>query len=303
MKVKKILKKIIPDRILRWRSNRKQKKRVLRTERRMREVVQAEQSYGLNTAQRREKIIVSLTSYPARFDGLHYTIRSILAQTVKADRIILYLDEDVKPEQVPQSLLELKQRGGIEIVTRPLHLKPHKKYFYAIKENPDDIVITVDDDQIYPDNLLEKLIACHEKFPGCVIAARAHEISFNADGGMKKYNLWNMESQKTNRPSLRLCATGVGGVLYPPHCMYRDLLNYDLISKLSPNADDLWLKVMQVLQGTKVVLCDKKLWKNTFEVLNSQQTALNYENVGNQQNDIQMKNLTDYYHLDKTSFL
>ena len=29
-------------------------------------------------------------------------------------------------------------------------LKAHKKYYYAFKEYPDDIVITVDDDVIYP---------------------------------------------------------------------------------------------------------------------------------------------------------
>lgn len=302
MSMKKILKRFIPKNLLTWRSNRIQLKKTKRARQRMQEVMEAEQTYGLNTTARDQKIIVSLTSYPARFAGVHYAIRSILAQTVKADRIILYVDDNVVPEQYPDALKELR-KYGVEIIPRPLNLKPHKKYYYAMKENPEDIVITVDDDQIYPNDLLEKLFVCYDKFPQCVIAARAHQIGFTADGEIKSYNEWQMESDKIYKPSHALCATGVGGVLYPPHCMYKDLFQYDLISKLAPNADDLWLKVMQILQGTAVVICSKTLWKNTYEVLGSQSTALKYDNVDDGQNDIQMTNLVKYYHLERQNFM
>lgn len=302
MGVKKIIKRFIPKRLLTWRRGRNQAKIMERAKKRMQEVMESEPTYGLNTTVRDQKIIVSLTSYPARFAGAYYAIRSIFAQSVKADRIILYVDDNVTSEQYPAELAEL-QKYGLEIISRPLNLKPHKKYFYAMKENPEDIVITVDDDQIYPSDLFEKLLACYKKFPKCVIAARAHRIGFSDDGEIKPYNEWKMESEKVYKPSFALCATGVGGVLYPPHCMYKDLFQYDLISKLAPNADDLWLKVMQILQGTSVVICSKTLWRNTYEVLGSQTTALKYENVDQSQNDKQMRNLIDHYRLTKRNFL
>ncbi|MBQ2886366.1 MAG: hypothetical protein IJE43_21810 [Alphaproteobacteria bacterium] len=37
------------------------------------------------------KVIVSLTSYPARINIVHKTIESLLNQTYKADKVILYL--------------------------------------------------------------------------------------------------------------------------------------------------------------------------------------------------------------------
>ena len=40
-----------------------------------------------------KELIVSLTSYPKRFDILPITIQSLLNQTVKPDRIILWLYE------------------------------------------------------------------------------------------------------------------------------------------------------------------------------------------------------------------
>lgn len=301
MGLKAIIKKFVPQSILLWRRNRLAQKKIEKTKQRMQEVLDAESSYGLNTQARDRKIIVSLTSYPARFSGVHYAIRSMLAQTVKADRIILYVDDTVSSEQYPGSLTSL-EKYGIEILPRPLNLKPHKKYYYAMKENPDDIIITVDDDQIYPADLIEKLLDCSRRFPNCVVAARAHEICFDPDGNIKKYNDWIWESKKVNVPSLRLCATGVGGVFYPPHCMHEDLLKFNLISRLSLNNDDLWLKIMQVLVGTKVVVCSKTLWKDTYEVLDSQITALNYDNVGNDKNDVQMINLITYYNLKFVSF-
>lgn len=302
MGIKKIIKRFIPEKILARRRSRIQSKRTERAKLRMQEVTEAASAYGVNTSARDRKLIVSLTSYPARFESVQYAIRSILTQTVRPDRIILYLDDTVKPEQIPAEL-EALERVGLEIAFRPLTLKPHKKYYYAMKENPDALIVTVDDDQIYPPDLLEKLCEGHEQFPQCVIAARAHEITFCADGKIKSYNTWKMHSKKVGKPSMLLCATGVGGVLYPPHCMHGELLRCDLISTLSPSADDLWLKVMQVLQGTKVVVCDKTLWGRTFEVTDSQETALNYENVGNNQNDIQMENLIRHYRLTKRDFL
>lgn len=299
--MKRILKKLIPKNLLAARRNKMLAVQTVRAQRRMEQVVACSDKYSLNREPRRQKVIVSLTSYPARFAGLEYVIGSILCQTCKPDEVILYLDDEVPQEKIPDPVRQLTQYG-VQIEFRALNLKPHKKYYYAIKEHPDDLVITVDDDQLYPEDLIEKLLAGHKNFPECVVAARAHKIRFRRDGKIEKYNRWKSEYAKPGRPSLLLCATGVGGVLYPPACMNSDLLNNDLFMQLSPNADDLWLKVMQVLNRTPVVLCDAKLWKRTFELPESQQSALNYQNVGNEQNDVQMERLISHYSLSEQDF-
>ena len=76
------------------------------------------------------------------------------------DAIILYLDDDV--EELPDSLRKL-EKYGLQIEWRPGRIKPHKKYYYAIKEHPDDIVVTVDDDVMYPAELIESLYKTHRR--------------------------------------------------------------------------------------------------------------------------------------------
>ena len=52
---------------------------------------------------------------------------------------------------------------------------------------------------------------------------------------------------------MELFATSGGGTLFPPNLMDLQYLDSDLVLKLCPYADDLWLKTMQVLSGVKVI--------------------------------------------------
>lgn len=258
--------------------------------------------FGINRSSRDEKIVVSLTSVPARFENLHLVIQCMLAQTMKADRIIVYLDEGISIDDLPESLISLQQYG-VEILTRSEDIRPHKKYYYAIRENPSSLVITIDDDILYPLYLIEELYKTHKMFPECVVAARAHRILFNKDGSVKKYSEWESEYCFSYKPSMSLLATGVGGVLYPPHCLYSEADDIKLIHDLSLTADDIWLKIMQVLKGTKTVLCSQKVRINEILIPGSQEVNLHTSNVNEKMNDYFLNNLLEYYHLSKNDFL
>ena len=39
-------------------------------------------------------LIISLTSFPARYDTLHLTLKSLMGQSVRPDRVILWLAEE-----------------------------------------------------------------------------------------------------------------------------------------------------------------------------------------------------------------
>ena len=63
--------------------------------------------YGLNTEPRSHELIVSLTSYPARINELYACVFSLLEQSVKADRVILYLAKPQFPgleKDLPEAL-------------------------------------------------------------------------------------------------------------------------------------------------------------------------------------------------------
>ena len=61
------------------------------------------------------KIIVSLTTFPARIGYVHLAIKSLLHQTKRPNKVILWLGEEFFPEgenNLPESLLELKPLGA-----------------------------------------------------------------------------------------------------------------------------------------------------------------------------------------------
>ena len=209
--------------------------------------------YGLYQGTKRDKkIIVSLTSYPPRFNNIHLCLKSLLCQSMKADKIIVWFGSDTDETKLTEKMKEL-QRYGIEYrYDRKHNLKPHKKYFYAMQEFPDDIVITVDDDSVYPHNTIESLYNSYRNHPNCVSARRVHKMTFR-NGALDTYDNWKKEYRKERKESHKLVAVGVGGVLYPPRCLPIDTFDIDTINELCLGADDIWLKCMELLKGTKVV--------------------------------------------------
>lgn len=256
--------------------------------------------YGLNKTKRDEELIVSLTSFPARFKNLDLVIKSMLTQTMKPDRIILYLDDTVDPVTVPENITGLK-KYGLEIEYRPHNMKPHKKYYFAMKEHPDSIIVTVDDDLMYPADMVEVFYNAHKKYPDSVVTSRAHRMRFK-NGELTKYLTWDWSWEKQDHPSMDLCATGVGGILYPPRCMDERFLDLELIEKLSLPNDDLWLKIMQTIKGTKVVFCGGNIRKNRVLVPDSQEVTLKSVNVMKNNNDTIMNDLMSYFDLTEKNF-
>lgn len=256
--------------------------------------------YALNSQERKEQIIVSLTSYPDRFEHIHTALKSIMLQSMKPDKIIVWLDEDVKREQLTSSMLELEKYG---VEYRPVigDLKPHKKYFHAMQEFPNAVIITVDDDLIYSKDVIKSLIKTHEHYPKAVCARRVHKIVKTKDGEIASYNDWLGEYCGCEKPSNGLVATGVGGVLYPPHCLYEKAFDEELITKLSLKADDIWLKFMELLNGTQVVWAKCKIPMPQL-IEKEQKTSLKSENVAQNRNDVYFNNVKKYFNVPAESF-
>ena len=197
-----------------------------------------------------KKIIVSLTSYPARYDNLHLVVKSLLRQKLRPDRINLYLYEGESGD-LPERLTLLQSRR-FRIIKVKDNIRPHKKYFYAFKDYPNDLVITVDDDFMYPDDLVLNLYRIHLKYRKAVVCGRCRRIRFDKEGGLLPYNAWPLSSLD-DEPHMSLLATGVGGVLYVPKLLDPRVLELDALKELALNQDDLWLKIMEALAGVKTI--------------------------------------------------
>lgn len=183
---------------------------------------------------------VSLTSHGVRTASVHIAIQSIASGDCKPKSLTLWLDTD--PETwTPSPGLSALMRRGLRVQFTE-NYGPHTKYFpHCI--DPDRSprsLATADDDIIYPRDWLSSLLesAARDDVPS-IVAHRAHHIEFTAEGLIAEYMSWTRRSGA--RPSPRVFATGVSGVLYPPKMLDHLQDAGDAFRTVTPRADDIWL--------------------------------------------------------------
>lgn len=243
-----------------------------------------------------KKLIVSITSYPARIHYVHRVLSTIIAQTMKPDDIILYLAQEQfsgKEKDLPLELLEIIRSGKVKLRWVD-DLKAHKKYYFAFREYPDDLVITIDDDVLYAPDMIELLYHSYLRHPNAVSALRTHLMMFSEQYGIFPYERWIMKySEIVDCPSQQLFCTGCAGALYPVQLFNQDLLNKEAILEYCKYADDIWLKLMELICDIPVVLADKQHDLQIIE--ESQSTKLADINISEHMNDKQLKDSMNWF--------
>lgn len=235
-------------------------------------------------------LIVSFTSYPARIQKVYLVAKTLLAQRgVDNFKVVLWLSIEQFPkgiDSLPSNLTDLCPKG-LDIRFVNDDLRPHKKYFYAFKEYPNNIVITVDDDVLYPSTLIKKLYEVHCEHPKEVIYNRGAIIT------KKAYDTWAIVDK---RDEMRddVLPTGVGGVLYPPHCYNEKIFDVDAIKATCISTDDLWLSTMCRLNKTKSVYTGGKY--GLINTVSSQKFALCNINCGGGKNDLSIRKISEWTH-------
>lgn len=256
--------------------------------------------YGLNTTEKRDKkIIISLTSFPARFSSLHICIKTLLMQTVKPDMVILYLGKDCDGCTLPQSLLALKEYG-LTIKTGYEDIRPHKKYVYAMQEYPEDIVITADDDLLYAPDMVQSLMNSYRSYPHAVSARRVHLIT-GTEKGLQPYNEWLFTYKGCTEPSMSLFSTNGAGSLFPPHIFPAEAFNIEKIKSLCLNADDVWIKFMLIKNNVPVVWVPSNC-SMPFAVPTSQKETLSSRNTLLSHNDAYIAAMQAAYHISLAEY-
>lgn len=232
------------------------------------------------------KIIVSLTSYPKRINEVPYVVCSLFRQTMKPDEVLLNLSIEEFPNRegdLKNDLLRLRQYG---LTVNWCHnIGPYKKLIPTLKKFPNDIVITVDDDVYYPPNLVETLYNGYLDNDNSVICLRARRIAHDCCQ-ILPYTKWKVLENSPD-PSADILQTGVGGVLYPPDSLFKDVMKEEIFMGFCPMADDIWFWAMAVLANlkTKAISMMNKLDYIDPKEQESSNTLF-YENVINGQNDV-----------------
>ena len=209
--------------------------------------------FGLNTTFRDRKIIASLTTFPERIYTVEKTIKTLLMQTLKPDVIVLWLAEEQFPnkeKELPSELLKLKD-FGLQIKWCN-DIKSYKKIIPALKEYPNDIIITFDDDIYYANDVIKNLYNSYLENPNCIHTNRSWRIFAGKNGSICTKSAAAMYWTRYEDCSFKNTIIGCGGVLYPPHSLSPEVLNEEKFVSIIPTQDDIWLWAMAVLNDTKI---------------------------------------------------
>lgn len=241
-----------------------------------------------------EKVVVSLTSYGRRVNKVVYcTIVSLLRQSYKPDHIVLWLDNDNwSKDNVPSNLKRLYDYG-LEIRFCDDY-RSFKKLLPSLKEFPGSIIITCDDDMYYSKDFVRTLVNEHKRHPNCICSLGGEVPTVGKDGKLIPFMEW--PCPKGRREEAPFTPVGFCGILYKKDLLHKDITNYDLCSRLSPNADDLWFYIMEVMAKTKCILIKRREpYPVDYIYQKIHSSSLTASNCGENQNDIQLKNIMDYY--------
>ena len=211
------------------------------------------QSLSLNQEKRETKLIFTLTSFPDRIDSVQYTLRTLFMQSMKPDRVILWLAKDEFEEfEFPESIREF-QKVGLEIRYCD-NLFGHKRYYKLVEEQKsDECIVMFDDDILFPKYMVERLYNVWKEHRNCIVCDRGQLLTFDGE------NILNPGRWTTNskigliKPSFRILASPGGGCLIPPNALYVDACNPELIQKYAIKTGDIWLMFMAVQNDTPIM--------------------------------------------------
>lgn len=201
------------------------------------------------------QVIVSLTSFPAAIPYAAQAVQSILNGSVVPDKVVLYLTFAQFGESgIPQDLQKLaSDHPRFEIRDYPIDIRSYRKLVPALKDFPDAIIVTIDDDVAYHKNMLRDLLRLHKEMPNAVLAHRAKRMKPDKPYRQWSKYRWYHFLTKRIHADYKNIQTGVGGVLYPPHSLKEEMIDVKLFTKLAPTTDDIWFWAAGVANGYPVV--------------------------------------------------
>ena len=152
----------------------------------------------------KSSIIITMTSWKKRINEAIKTIKSCNEQTIVPDRIYLNLSVEEFPgrrSEVPEDILnyEITHKNFKINWVEGKNTKPFKKLFPILKYcRYNDIIITVDDDIILPNDFIESRIADFQKYGKPITSATSFDKflsckKINAGSLFVKKMFWNWD--------------------------------------------------------------------------------------------------------------
>ena len=247
-------------------------------------------------------LVVSVTTYPARLDTFRLPLLSLLNQSLRAERLVVTLAEPEFPgRRLPAWLTRLARRGLVEIMWTDDNLRSYKKLIPVLRAHPDCVIVTADDDVLYPPGWLEGLVQTADRLPGTIVGYRARPVCTRPDGTLRPYIEWTPDKLEgldlTLTSASEVMLTGSGGVLYPPGALPGEVMDVSSALSLCPTADDVWFWAMELRTGARLAVIPPGYLDFAAPLGSQARGTLMAVNVEGGANDRQIRSVLDRFGL------
>jgi hypothetical protein len=197
------------------------------------------------------KVVVSLTTIPSRGEILRKCLEALTAQRFQPDEILLCLPSFSRREQVAyEAPAWLSEFPRVRVVSCEQDWGPATKLLGALRaiDDPDTIIITVDDDVTYESCLIEKLVRHALDRPDAAVGFRA----WNAEPLIREHVYGFVYEEWPHRytyPARVNILEGYGGVAYRRRFFDEAIFQYDSAPPEAFYVDDVWISGNLALRG------------------------------------------------------
>ena len=199
------------------------------------------------------KKIVSFSTIPSRIEKMEEVIASICYQSLMPDEIILWIPKYYsRLEDSIKAIPDYFNKYPVTIKESPEDYGPFTKLRPSLDYCDDnDIIVTCDDDIIYPHKWFENLVTFSNKFPDNAICYRARRLK--QKGKRLNYNRSELVFGSGDKEyDFVDLITGTRGALYKKR-FFTDYIYTNDYRKMFM-VDDIWINGNLAMAGTKCIV-------------------------------------------------
>ncbi|WP_109829622.1 hypothetical protein [Reichenbachiella versicolor] len=194
--------------------------------------------------------VISMSVLPSRFEGLTPTLNSLTDQTVLPEKIILNLPKYFKRDKTNYEIPDcINTHPLVHINWIESDLGPATKLLPTLdlfEDQIDKLIIVLDDDQIYPKELVENYLEWSKKLPDAAMTISGwvapdsfdHADKVQLYGGIVRFYRKDNSIKKPIRVD---CLQGAASFAVKPKLFDKRVFDFNNAPREAFYVDDIWL--------------------------------------------------------------
>ncbi|RJE72725.1 MULTISPECIES: hypothetical protein [Reichenbachiella] len=198
----------------------------------------------------RSKAVISLSVLPTRFKGLTPTLNSLTDQSVLPEKIILNLPKAFERDKAEYIIPDyVTNHPLVEINWIEKDMGPATKLLPTLnlyENEPEKLIIIVDDDQLYPKGMVENYINQSKSLPDAAMTLSGWTVPSSFDHG-DKVQLYGAivriyrKDTSVDEPVRVDCLQGAASFAVKPKLFDRGVFDFDNAPREAFFVDDIWV--------------------------------------------------------------